>query len=123
MMHSVERADGIGGVFFRSTDPRALAAWYAEHLGIDVEDWGGSVFQATEGAVTVWSPFAADTDYWPAEKQAMMNYRVRDLDAMLAQLRDAGVEVDERVEETEQGRFGWAFDPEGNRFELWQPPG
>jgi predicted enzyme related to lactoylglutathione lyase len=119
----VERVQGIGGVFFRSTDPQWLAAWYAEHLGIDVEDWGGSVFQASEGAVTVWSPFAADTDYWPAEKQAMINYRVRDLDALLVQLRAAGVEVDERVEETEQGRFGWAVDPEGNRFELWQPPG
>ena len=117
----VERVDGIGGVFFRSADPKRLAAWYAEHLGIDVEEWGGSVFQASEGAVTVWSPFPADTDYWPAGQPAMVNYRVRDLDALLAQLRAAGVEVDERVEETEQGRFGWAVDPEGNRFELWQP--
>ena len=117
----MERVEGIGGVFFRSTDRRALAAWYAEHLGIDVEDWGGSVFQANEGAVTVWSPFAADTDYWPAAQQGMVNYCVRDLDAMLAQLRDAGVEVDERVEETEHGRFGWAVDLDGNRFELWQP--
>ena len=117
----VERVDGIGGVFFRSADPKRLAAWYAEHLGIDVEEWGGSVFQAGEGAVTVWSPFPADTDYWPAGQQGMVNYRVRDLDALLAQLRAAGVEVDGRVEETEQGRFGWAVDPEGNRFELWQP--
>ena len=96
----MERVEGIGGVFFRSKDPQRLAAWYAEHLGIAVEEWGGSVFQASEGAVTVWSPFAADTDYWPAAQQAMVNYRVRDLDALLAQLRAAGVEVDERVEET-----------------------
>ena len=117
----MERVEGIGGVFFRSKDPQRLAAWYAEHLGIDVEDWGGSVFQASDGAVTVWSPFAADTGYWPEAQQGMVNYRVRDLDALLAQLRAAGVEVDERVEETEQGRFAWAVDPEGNRFELWEP--
>ena len=68
------------------------------------------------------APFAADTDYWPAAKQAMVNFTVADLDAMREQLREAGVEVDERVEELEGiGRFGWAVDPEGNRFELWEP--
>ena len=70
---------------------------------------------------TVWSPFAEDTEYWPAAKQGMVNFTVSDLDAMLAQLRAAGVEVDERVEDHEYGRFGWAVDPEGNRFELWEP--
>jgi predicted enzyme related to lactoylglutathione lyase len=118
----VERAEGIGGVFFRAADPARLAAWYAEHLGLEVEDWGGSIFSAGAGDVTVWSPFPVDTSYWPPGQQGMINYRVRDLDAVLAQLRSAGVEVDERVEETENGRFGWAVDPEGNRFELWQPP-
>lgn len=117
------RAQGIGGVFFRATDPKRLAAWYAEHLGLEVEEWGGSVLSAEAGDQTVWSPFPADTSYWPARQQAMVNYRVRDLDALLARLRSAGVEVDERVEETENGRFGWAVDPDGNRFELWQPPG
>jgi hypothetical protein len=75
------------------------------------------------GAVrTVWAPFAEDTDYWPAAKQGMVNFTVGDLDAMLAQLRDAGAEVDEKVEIMDGiGRFGWAFDPEGNRFELWEP--
>ena len=117
------RAQGIGGVFFRSADPAALAAWYAEHLGLAIEEWGGSVLGAEAGDVTVWSPFPADTDYWPAGQQAMVNCRVRDLDALLARLREAGVEVDKRgIEETEQGRFAWAVDPEGNRFELWQPP-
>ena len=71
--------------------------------------------------MTVWSPFAADTDYWPAGQQVMVNYRVRDLDALLAELRAAGVEVDDKVEDHEYGRFGWAVDPEGNRFELWEP--
>jgi predicted enzyme related to lactoylglutathione lyase len=117
----LERVLGIGGVFFRATDPEALRSWYETHLGIPVADWGGTVLTAEAGDQTVWSIFAGDTDYWPPAKQTMLNYRVRDLDAMLAQLRDAGVEVDDRVEELEFGRFGWAVDPEGNRIELWQP--
>jgi predicted enzyme related to lactoylglutathione lyase len=118
-----ERVTGVGGVFFRAADPKALAAWYAEHLGIDVEQWGGAVFSAEAGDATVWALFADDTDYFGApSQQSMVNFRVRDLDAMLTQLRDAGVTVDANVHESEQGRFGWAEDPEGNRFELWQPP-
>ena len=118
-----ERITGIGGVFVRSADPPALAAWYAEHLGIAFEPWGGAVLRATEGDVTVWALFPADTEYFGAASQgSMVNYRVRDLDAMLAQLREAGVPVDPNVHESEEGRFSWAEDPEGNRFELWQPP-
>jgi predicted enzyme related to lactoylglutathione lyase len=115
------KATGIGGVFFRARDPDALVAWYAEHVGIPVQPDGYVVFEGTRGA-HVWAPFRGDTDYWPAEKQAMVNFIVTDLDAMLAQLRDAGVEVDDKIEDMEGvGRFGWAVDPEGNRFELWQP--
>ena len=117
----MERVAGIGGVFLRGGDSDALRAWYAANLGISLEEWGGSVFQAESGDVTVWSIFAGDTEYWPQTQQVMVNYRVRDLDAMLAQLRAAGAEVDDKVEENELGRFGWAVDPEGNRFELWQP--
>ena len=112
---------GIGGVFFRARDPKSLLAWYAEHLGVPVQDDGYVVFDESRG--TVWSPFPENTEYWPAEKDGMVNFTVSDLDAMLAQLREAGVEVDERVEELEFGRFGWATDPEGNRFELWEPSG
>jgi len=115
----MERVTGIGGVFFRAREPEALVAWYLEHLGVPVED-GYVIF--SESRNTHWVPFPADTSYWRAEKQAMFNFAVADLDAMLGQLRAAGVEVDERVEEHEYGRFGWATDPEGNRFELWQPP-
>jgi len=68
-------------------------------------------------------PFQADTTYWPDDKQSMLNFTARDLDALLGQLRAAGVEVDDRVEEQEFGRFGWFVDPEGNRVELWEPPG
>jgi len=117
----LERVTGIGGVFLRSQDSDALRAWYAANLGIAVEEWGGFAFQGASGDTTVWSIFAGDTGYWPEAQQVMVNYRVRDLDAMLAQLRAAGVEVDDKVEELEFGRFGWAVDPEGNRFELWQP--
>ena len=117
----MERVTGVGGVFFRARDPRALVAWYAENLGVPVDNDGYVVFTESRAA-HVWSPFAADTDYWPAEKQAMVNFVVRDLDAMLEQLQAAGVEVDEKVEVLVGiGRFGWAVDPEGNRFELWEP--
>jgi predicted enzyme related to lactoylglutathione lyase len=117
-----EAVTGIGGVFFRSGDPDTLRAWYAQHLGIAMEEYG-STFTAAAGDQTVWAPFPAETEYFGRrEQELMVNFRVRDLDAMLGQLRAAGVEVDERVEEHEYGRFGWATDPEGNRFELWQPP-
>ena len=115
----MERVTGVGGVFFRARDPAALQAWYVEHLGVPLHD-EHVIFP--ESRNTVWAPFADDTDYWPAEKQGMVNFTVSDLDAMLSQLREAGVEVDDRVEPMEGiGRFGWAVDPEGNRFELWEP--
>jgi predicted enzyme related to lactoylglutathione lyase len=116
-----ERVTGVGGVFFRARDPEGLVAWYREHLGVPVAGDGYVIFP--ESRDTVFAPFRADTDYWPAGKEHMVNFTVRDLDAMLAQLRAAGVPVDERVEELEFGRFGWATDPEGNRFELWEPRG
>ena len=117
----MERVTGIGGVFFRARDPQALAAWYEEHLGVPRQE-GETYGIFPESRNTVWSAFAEDTDYWPSAKQGMVNYTVGDLDALLAQLREAGVEVDEKVEVLEGiGRFGWAVDPEGNRFELWEP--
>ena len=114
---------GIGGVFFKAKDPKGLAAWYAEHLGVPVaagETYGPF---SEERAETVWATFPLDTKYFaPSEAALMINYRVADLDAMLAQLKAAGVTVDERIEDSEFGRFGWGMDPEGNRFELWPPP-
>jgi predicted enzyme related to lactoylglutathione lyase len=122
---------GIGGVFFKARDPVTLAAWYREHLGVPVaSDGTHALFTAgaDEGGagtpgVTVWSPFPADTTYFGAGSASwMINYCVPDLDAMLAHLRAAGVWVADEVQESEYGRFGWAADPEGTRFELWQPP-
>lgn len=119
----MERVTGIGGIFFRARDHEALAAWYAEHLGIELHgEFSGTTFFAERGDQTVWTAMARDTDYLgPGRPPLMINYRVRDLDAMLAQLRAAGVPVVDEVEEMEYGRFGWATDPEGNRFELWEP--
>jgi len=117
----VERVTGIGGVFFRARDPHVLAAWYEEHLGVPRQD-DESYAILPESRNTVWSAFSDDTNYWPTAKQGMVNYTVGDLDAMLAQLRDGGVEVDDLIHEIDGiGRFGWAVDPEGNRFELWEP--
>ena len=119
---------GIGGVFFKARDKAALSAWYRDHLGVPVESWGGASFSwcdhdPGQDAVTVWSPFEATTTYFePSSAPFMINFRVRDLDAMLSQLREAGCDVDDRIEDSEFGRFGWVMDPEQNRIELWQPP-
>ncbi|MCB9662944.1 MAG: VOC family protein [Alphaproteobacteria bacterium] len=126
----MERVRGIGGIFFKARDPAALGAWYRDHLGVDVDPtWGGCAFTwrdhdtGSAPASTIWSPFKEDTTYFaPSTASFMVNFRVDDLDAMLAQLRAAGCDVDERVERSEFGAFGWVMDPEGNRVELWQPP-
>lgn len=119
----MQRVRGIGGIFFKSPDRQRLLEWYRDHLGIDLLDWGGAVFQWGGEGTTVWSVFAGDSDYFGRERnQFMVNYRVDDLRAMLDQLRAAGVEVLDKIEESELGAFGWAVDLDGNRFELWQPP-
>ena len=113
------RVVGIGGVFFRARDPDALRAWYVNHLGIEPEEHGSALF---EGGHTVWAILPDVTEYFgPSGQQGMVNYRVDDLDGMLEQLRTAGVDVVDAAEELEFGRFGWATDLEGNRFELWEP--
>jgi predicted enzyme related to lactoylglutathione lyase len=117
----MERVTGIGGVFFRAQDPEALNAWYAEHLGVGGGPGTDEVWDQEAGP-TVWSAFDAGTDYFGRREQAwMVNFRVTDLDAMLTQLRAAGAQVDEKIVDEAYGRFGWATDPEGNRFELWEP--
>ena len=125
----MKRVTGIGGIFFKSKDPRALGAWYKVHLGIEVEAWGGAAFRwkgpanPEGGGTTVWSPFAADTPYFaPSTAPFMVNYRVEDLHAVLAALRAEGVQVEDKVEASEYGKFGWVLDPEGNKVELWEPP-
>ena len=116
----MERVVGIGGHFMRAADPGALGAWYRECLGLDVDEHG---LWQQEAGPTVFAAFPADTDYLGARtQQTMLNVRVGDLDAMLAQLRAAGAEVDAESQDLAGvGRFGWVTDPEGNRIELWQP--
>jgi predicted enzyme related to lactoylglutathione lyase len=127
----MRRVTGIGGIFFKAKDAKVLRAWYKRHLGIAIEEWGGIAFrwQSPENenvdflGTTVWSIFEDSSKYFaPSNSQFMINYRVEDVDAMLALLRQEGCNVDDKVEQSEFGKFGWVMDPEGNRIELWQPP-
>lgn len=122
---------GLGGVFFRAKDPKALAAWYRENLGIPVDPdqtYATLVVDRSgrDGGAPlemVWSVMPENTKYFgPNPAGWMVNYRVDDIDALVAQLRAAGGWVSEKIEDTDFGRFAWATDPEGTRFELWQPP-
>ncbi len=118
----MERVTGIGGVFFRSSDPERLAAWYEQYLGVTSGLQGDMVWQQEAGP-TVWAPFPQDSDYLGRpEQQVMVNFRVRNLDAMLAQLADGGVNPEgDVVEEAGVGRFAHVRDPAGTRLELWEP--
>lgn len=118
------KVTGLGGAFFRTPDPEATSAWYRTHLGLEPEqDHPSATFRSSGGETSVWGPFPADTDYFgDSGQQFMVNFRVDDLAAMLDQLRQAGVEVDDRLEDGEYGKFGWAVDCDGSRIELWEPP-
>jgi predicted enzyme related to lactoylglutathione lyase len=112
---------GIGGMFFRAENPDALAGWYRVHLGVVAD---GQTPWEQAGGPTMIVPFASNTDYWPAAKQWMINFRVSDLDELLSKLRgaDIAVQTDPAWDTPEVGRFARLHDPEGNPIELWQPP-
>ena len=115
----MERVLGVGGYFIRAADPAALGAWYRDCLGRDADENG---LWQPEAGPTVFATFEADTEYFGSRaQQTMLNFRVRDLDAMLAQLRAKGADVAETQDMEGVGRFGWVTDPEGNRIELWEP--
>jgi len=119
----MQRVTGIGGLFFRSKNPSTLAQWYLDHLGIDLVpgDYGQKPWSQESGP-TAFAPFAHDSDYFGnPEKQWMINFRVRDLDAMVAQLRAAQIQVSVDGETYPNGRFARLIDPEGNPIELWEP--
>jgi catechol 2,3-dioxygenase-like lactoylglutathione lyase family enzyme len=123
-----ERVTGIGGVFFKAREPKALSEWYRDHLGVALMEgtefapfpWREREDPARVGT-TVWALFPADTKHFAPGQAVMVNYRVRDLDRMLAQLRAAGVQVEPKVMDDFNGKFAWATDPEGNKIELWEP--
>ena len=122
------KVTGIGGVFFKSkSDSKELAAWYARHLGLPLQPWGGamlkwSVDPAPDGGLTVWHVADKDTQWFsPSSADFMINYRVDELEPLLAQLRRDGVTILKGPESDENGRFAWIVDPDGNKVELWEP--
>lgn len=119
------RVTGIGGVFFKSQNPKELVAWYGKHLGLKTDQYGSTFWwKDKEGndCCTQWSPFAADTTYFnPSEKPFMQNFRVQDLDGLLVKLAADGVTIVGQPEAFDYGKFAWILDPEGNKIELWQP--
>jgi predicted enzyme related to lactoylglutathione lyase len=125
----MKRVTGIGGIFFKASDPVALGAWYRTHLGIDVQKWGGAAFNWADAdgnptaGTTAWNVTdAASTYFAPSTSSFMINYRVADLPALLEALRTEGCNVVGEMQESEYGKFGWVIDPEGNKVELWEPP-
>lgn len=125
----MKRVTGIGGIFFKSADPKRLMEWYKTHLGIEASEWGwqfnweSGQQEGVEAGYTAWSAMKDSTDYFAPSKSALMiNYRVDDLDALLAVLKTEGVEVLPKTEESDYGKFGWVMDPDGNKVELWEPP-
>lgn len=122
------KVTGIGGVFIKSTGKGSeLAGWYQKNLGLDLESWGGAILRWTDdkvvdGGLTVWSSADHDTKWFsPSESSFMINYRVDNLDEMLAQLKANGVEILSGPESHENGKFAWIIDPDGNKVELWEP--
>ncbi len=120
------RVTGIGGVFLRSPDPKRTTAWYAEHLGFDVKPWGTNFEWSDEvpkgTGSTAWALFPQDTAHFgDGPQQAMINYRVDDLDALLTDLATKGVWIDPKRDDGDFGKFAWIKDCDGNRVELWQP--
>ncbi len=122
------RVTGIGGVFFKSTsDHKSLAAWYRDNLGLTLEDWGGAILRwpddhAEDRGLTVWHVAERESKWFsPSTSSFMINYRVDDLTALLAQLKKNGVEVVKGPDSEENGKFAWIMDPDGNKIELWEP--
>ncbi len=125
----MKRVTGIGGIFFKAKDAPALQAWYKRHLGIDVQEWGGTAFTWSDtdgkptGGTTIWSVGPAEGDQFAPSKAAfMINYRVEDLDTLVTVLKAEGCHILDQSDDAAYGKFAWVIDPEGNKVELWQPP-
>lgn len=125
----MKKVTGIGGIFFKSDDPKKMNEWYAQNLGLPVQSWG-TMFKwrdmenPDKESYTVWSPFAGDTKYFePSKKEFMINYQVEDLEALVEQLKADGVTFVDELESSEYGKFVHILDPEGNKIELFEPAG
>ncbi len=120
-----KRVTGVGGIFFKTKDPKAVKDWYRDHLGFNTDQWGATFWwknKEGDDCSTQWSPFKEDTDYFePSKKEFMMNFRVENLDELLETLKAEGVQVLAKTESLEEGKFGWIVDLEGNKIELWEP--
>jgi catechol 2,3-dioxygenase-like lactoylglutathione lyase family enzyme len=116
---------GVGGVFFKAKDPKALAAWYRDMLGLPLEAWGGAALRydaPMHPPALIWNAFPASTNYFaPSSSAFMINFAVDDMDALLVRLRAKGVAILKQEDSDPNGRFAWILDPEGNKIELWQP--
>ncbi len=116
---------GVGGVFVKAKDPKALAAWYRDVLGLPLEAWGGAVLRHDAPGhppAVAWNAFPASSNYFaPSTAPFMINYSVDDMDALVARLRAKGVDILKRADDDQNGRFAWILDPEGNKIELWEP--
>src|SRR5690606_20497102 len=121
----LKRATGIGGIFFKTRDSKALVSWYQKHLGLNTDDYGCTFWwkdMQGNDCSTQWSPFAETTEYFlPSEKPFMQNFRVYDLEALLEQLQLEGVTQVGKIQAFDYGKFAWILDPEGNKIELWEP--
>ena len=125
----MKRVTGLGGVFFKTNDPKKIKEWYEKHLGMNMDAYGHSFrwkdlnnSDAKAPALTAWSPFKDDTKYFsPSEKEFMFNYRVENLVELIKVLNEEGVTVIGEIEEYPYGKFGWIMDPDGNKIELWEP--
>jgi len=123
----MKRVTGIGGIFFKCKDPATVMAWYKQHLGLDTDQYG-TTFEwrqagdASQKGYTQWCPFADDTTYFePSQREFMINYRVENLEALVAQLKSEGVKIVDEIETFDYGKFVHVLDPEGNKIELWEP--
>ncbi|MGK0385522.1 MAG: putative enzyme related to lactoylglutathione lyase [Patiriisocius sp.] len=121
----MKRVTGIGGLFFKTTDPKETKAWYKKYLGFNTDDWGCTFWWKDENGnkcSTQWSPFAQDTNYYePSKKDFMFNYRVENLTGLLKLLKEEGVTSIGEIQEFDYGKFGYIMDNDGNKIELWEP--
>ncbi|MBL4605439.1 MAG: VOC family protein [Flavobacteriaceae bacterium] len=120
-----KRVTGIGGLFFKTKEPKITKDWYQKHLGFNTDDWGCTFWWKDEEGnkcSTQWSPFTKDTKYFePSKKDFMFNYRVENLVELLKELEKEGVTIVGKMEEYDYGKFGWILDADGNKIELWEP--